>query len=34
MVEAATIANIAAGYVCGEPGIVSVTKDDILSYLW
>lgn len=33
MVEAATIANIAAGYVCGEPGIVSVTKDDILSYL-
>lgn len=33
MNEAATIANIAAGYVCGEPGIVSVTKDDILSYL-
>ncbi len=33
MTEAATIANIAAGYVCGEPGIVSVTKDDILSYL-
>ena len=34
MKEAATIANIAAGYVCGEPGIVSVTKEDILSYLW
>lgn len=33
MTEASTIANIAAGYVCGEPGIVSVTKDDILSYL-
>ncbi|MCB0701749.1 MAG: D-glycero-beta-D-manno-heptose-7-phosphate kinase [Candidatus Kapaibacterium sp.] len=33
MKEAATIANIAAGYVCGEPGIVSVTKEDILSYL-
>lgn len=31
--EAAIIANIAAGYVCGEPGIVSVTKDDILTYL-
>lgn len=33
MTEAATIANIAAGYVCGKPGIVSVTKDDILTYL-
>lgn len=33
MTEAAIIANIAAGYVCGEPGIVSVTKDDILRYL-
>ena len=33
MKEAATIANIAAGYVCGEPGIVSVTKEDILTYL-
>lgn len=33
MTEAATIANIAAGFVCGEPGIVSVTKDDILTYL-
>lgn len=31
--ESAIIANIAAGYVCGEPGIVSVTKDDILTYL-
>lgn len=30
--EAATIANIAAGYVCGEPGIVSVTKENILEY--
>lgn len=33
MKEAATLANFAAGYVCGEPGIVSVTKENILSYL-
>jgi rfaE bifunctional protein kinase chain/domain len=33
MEEAAIIANMAAGYVCGEPGIVSVTKENILSYL-
>lgn len=33
MQEAAIIANIAAGYVCGEPGIVSVTKENILRYL-
>jgi rfaE bifunctional protein kinase chain/domain len=33
MKEAATIANIAAGYVCEEPGIVSVNQENILSYL-
>lgn len=33
MNEAAILANFAAGYVCGEPGIVSVTKENILSYL-
>ena len=32
MQEGAIIANIAAGYVCGEPGIVSITKENILSY--
>lgn len=33
MKEAAIIANIAAGYVCEEPGIVSVNQENILSYL-
>lgn len=31
--EASTIANYAAGYVCGEPGIVSITKENILNYI-
>lgn len=33
MKEAATIANIAAGFVCEEPGIVSVNQENILRYL-